>query len=55
MPPSAGIEYVGIPGWEPGDLRSVAQYSRILNVSGDCGALAMSFATALATAVEGLA
>jgi 4-hydroxy-2-oxoheptanedioate aldolase len=51
---AAGIEYISIPGWEPGDLASVAEYSRIFNISGDRGGLAVAFRTALAEAVTEL-
>ena len=39
----AGIEYIAIPGWEPGDLAAVAEYARILNISGDRGTLFTAF------------
>ena len=52
---AAGIEYIAIPGWEPGSLAEIAEYSRILNVSGDRGALSLAFRTARAEAVAGLA
>ncbi|MGD0555109.1 MAG: aldolase/citrate lyase family protein [Streptosporangiaceae bacterium] len=51
---AAGIEYIAIPGWEPGDLTSTAEYARIFNISGDRGALSIAFRTALADAVKGL-
>jgi 4-hydroxy-2-oxoheptanedioate aldolase len=52
---AAGIQYIAIPGWEPGDLRSTAEYARIFNISGDRGALFVAFGTALADAVKALA
>jgi 2-keto-3-deoxy-L-rhamnonate aldolase RhmA len=52
---AAGIEYISIPGWEPGDIKAVAEYSRIFNISGDRGALSIAFRTALAGATEALA
>jgi 4-hydroxy-2-oxoheptanedioate aldolase len=52
---AAGIEYVGIPGWGSAGLRALARDSRIINLSGDRGALATAFSTALAAATEELA
>jgi 2-keto-3-deoxy-L-rhamnonate aldolase RhmA len=50
----AGIEYLSITAWEFGDLAEVAEYSRILNVSGDRARLFVSFQSDLADAVKGL-
>ena len=52
---AAGIEYLAIPGWGSGSLAEVAEYSRIINISGDRGGLAVAFRAALADAVETLA
>jgi len=52
---AAGIEYLAIPGWGSGGLAAVAEHSRILNVSGDRGALMVAFRTALNSTVEELA
>jgi 2-keto-3-deoxy-L-rhamnonate aldolase RhmA len=51
---AAGIEYLSIPAWEPGDLATVAGYSRLLNISGDRGGLALLFRTALTQARQEL-
>jgi 4-hydroxy-2-oxoheptanedioate aldolase len=52
---TAGIEYLAIPAWEPGDLASVARYARILSLTGDRGGLSVAFRTALAEAASELA
>jgi len=52
---SAGIEYLALLGWEPGDLAAIAQYARIFNVSGDRGALFIAFQKARQDALNGLA
>jgi 4-hydroxy-2-oxoheptanedioate aldolase len=51
---AAGIEYISIPGWEPGDLKAVSEYSRIFNVSGDRGALMNGFRAGLDAILTGL-
>ncbi|MGW0707893.1 HpcH/HpaI aldolase family protein [Streptomyces sp. NPDC002643] len=51
---ATGIEYLSIPGWDPGDLASIAEYSRVFNISGDRGVLSVAVRTALTEAVEAL-
>jgi 2-keto-3-deoxy-L-rhamnonate aldolase RhmA len=51
---AAGIEYLGLAGFEPGDYASMAGYSRIINVSGDRGALFMGFRDRLVEVAAGL-
>jgi 2-keto-3-deoxy-L-rhamnonate aldolase RhmA len=50
----AGIEYLSIPAWEFGDLRSISEYSRMFTISGDRGVLMLAFRNALAATNEGL-
>lgn len=52
---AAGIEYIAIPDWGSGSLTELAEHSRIINVSGDRGGLAVAFRAALADAVATLA
>jgi 2-keto-3-deoxy-L-rhamnonate aldolase RhmA len=60
---AAGIDYFALPSWEAGekpgwnarDLREKAEYSRIFSITGDRGALALTYSAALATAVKDLA
>jgi 2-keto-3-deoxy-L-rhamnonate aldolase RhmA len=52
---AAGIEYLAIPAWEYADLRTVAQYSRILSLTGDRGGLLQTFRAVLAESVAELA
>jgi len=52
---AAGIEYLSIPAWEYADLATVAEYSRILALTGDRGGLFTTFRTTLAETIEALA
>lgn len=51
---AAGIEYIAIPVWEPGDLKAVSEYARIFNVSGDRGALINGFRAGFDAILKGL-
>jgi len=52
---AAGIEYLSIPGWDPGDIASIAEYSRIFNISGDRGVLSVAVRASRTEAAEALA
>jgi 2-keto-3-deoxy-L-rhamnonate aldolase RhmA len=52
---AAGIEYVAIPGWEPGGIAQLAENSRILNVTGDRGGMFVAFQAAHAELADKLA
>lgn len=51
---AAGIEYLALAGFEPGGYESIAEYSRIVSVSGDKGALFMAFRSRLDEVTAGL-